>query len=135
MRNYYLPLLLALALAPQALAQKSWAGADEYDLYQRIQTERVPAFQVELLEQWETTYLNSEYKQERLAFFILAYKSAGRPADAFTRAAQLVKLDPKGITGQFAMVMLAPSLNDPSLEQIRMTEETSNELLPRAAEL
>jgi hypothetical protein len=72
---------------------------------------------------------------ERLAFFINAYKNAGRPADAFARATQLFKLDSASITASGMIAALAPILDAPSPEQISITEEAANHLLGQAAEL
>ena len=76
---------VALALAAPVSAQKNWAKAAEYELYERATHETEPAVQVEILLEWETANPNSEYQAERLALLINAYKNAGRPVDAFAR--------------------------------------------------
>jgi hypothetical protein len=135
MQNKCLLALLALALAAPVSARKNWANAAEYDLHDRATHERDPALQIEILLEWETANPNSEYQAERLALLINAYKNAGRPAGAFARATQLFKLDPGSITAAGALADLALSLEAPSSEQIKTTEEAAILLLSRAAEL
>ena len=135
MRNKCLLALLAFALAAPASAQKRWANAAEYELFERASNERDPALQIDLLLEWETANPNSEFQPERLAFFINAYKNAGRPVDAFARATQLFKLDPANITASGMIAALAPSLEAPSPDQIKITEEAASHLLAQAAEL
>ncbi len=135
MRNNCLLALLALALAAPAAAQKNWANAAEYDLFDRASHEKDPAVQIEVLLEWETANPDSDYKLERLAMLANAYKNAGRPADAFSRASQLFKLDPGSVTAAGAIAAMALSLDTPTPEQIKITEKAANLLLARAAEL
>jgi hypothetical protein len=135
MRKKWLLTFLALALAALVSAQRNWANAAEYDLHDRATHEKDPAVQIEVLLEWESANPNSEFKAERLALLINAYKNAGRPADAFARATQLFKLDPGSTTASGAIAALALSLVAPSPEQIKITEEAANLLLARAAEL
>jgi hypothetical protein len=135
MRNTCLLTVLAWALAAPASAQKRWANAAEYELFQRASNERDPALQIEILLEWETANPNSEFQPERLASFVNAYKNAGRPVDAFARATQLFKLDPASVTAAGMIASLAPVLDAPSPEQIKITEEAANHLLAQAAAL
>jgi hypothetical protein len=133
MRIRWLLALLALALAAPASAQKNWANAAEYELCERATHEKDPALQIGILLEWETAYPNSEFQAERLAFLINAYKNAGQTVHAFARATQLFKLDPATASGTIAA--LAPSIDAPTPEQIKITEDAANILLARAAEL
>ena len=135
MCNGCLLVLLALTLALPASAQKRWANAAEYELFEHASHESNPALQINVLLEWETAYPNSEFQAERLSFLINAYKNTGRPADAFARAAQLVKLEPGSLTGLGMVAALAPSLETPSSDQIKITEDAANRLLGRAAEI
>ena len=135
MRDKWLFVLLAVALAAPASAQKSWANAAEYEHFERASHERDPARQIDLLLEWETAYPSSDYQPERLAFLINAYKNTGRPVDAFGRATELLKLEPGGLTGLSMIAALAPSLETPSPDQIKITEDAANRLLARAAEI
>jgi hypothetical protein len=135
MWNRRLFALLVLALAAPASAQRRWAGAAEYELYQRAYNEVEPTRQIGVLLEWEADFPSSEFQRERMAMLILAYKNAGRPVDAFARATQLFKLDSTDINGSYMVATLAPSLKAPSPGQIRITEEAANNLLSRAPEI
>jgi hypothetical protein len=135
MRTTWLVAWLALALTAPVSAQKNWASAAEYELFERASHEKDPALQIEVLLEWETAFPSSEFQPERLALFVNAYKNVGRPVDAFTRATQLFKLDPGSVTASGMIAALAPSLEAPSREQIETTEEAATVLLSRAAEL
>jgi hypothetical protein len=124
-----------LALAAPASAQKNWANAAEYELFERASHEKDPALQIEVLLEWETAFPSSEFQSERLAFLINAYKNANLPVDAFARATQLFKLDPGSVTASGMIAALAPSLEAPSREQVKITEAAANVLLAQAAEL
>ena len=103
--------------------------------FDHVSHEKDPALQIEVLREWETSFPNSEYQPERLALFINAYKTTGRPVDAFARATQLLKLEPESLTGLGMIAALAPSLETPSPDQIKITEDAANRLLARAAEI
>jgi hypothetical protein len=135
MRNKSLLVLLAVALAEPASTQKRWANAAEYELYRRAREEVEPTRQIQVLLEWEAVHPGSEFQRERIAMLIIAYKSAGRPADAFARATLLFKLDSKDIGGSYMVAALAPSLQAPSPDQIRITEEAANHFLSQAAEV
>src|SRR5258706_4863485 len=134
MRNRCLVISLALILAAPALAQKRWANAAEYELFERAGHEKDPAVQIEVLLEWETAFPSSEFQTERLSFLINAYKNADRPVDAFARATQLFKLNPGSVNASGMIAALAPSLEEPSRDQIKLTEEAANVLLAQAAE-
>lgn len=135
MRTTWLLALLALAIIAPVSAQKNWANAAEYELFERAGNERVPALQIKILLEWETANPNSDFQTDRLAFFVNAYQNAGRPVDAFARATQLFKLDPASITAAGMLATLAPAIDAPSPEQIEITEKAANYLLAEAAEI
>src|SRR5579862_3417217 len=135
MLNRCLLLFLALTLAVPAFAEKHWANAAEYEFQDRASHEKDPAVQIEVLLEWETANPDSDYKLERLAMLANAYKNAGRPADAFSCATQLLKLDPGNISASGMIASWALSLEAPTHEQIEITEQAANYLLSQAAEL
>jgi hypothetical protein len=128
-------MLLLFVLSATASAQRRWANAAGYDLFQQAIREADPARKIEVLLEWEAAYPNSEYHMDGTAILMNAYKSAGRPAEAFARATQLFKLDSRDIGASSMIAALAPSLQAPSHAQITVTEEAANNLLSRAAEV
>lgn len=124
--------LLAFAVAVPASAQNVWQGDEEYDLYEQARSETDPARQVETLLDWEARYPNSDFERERLALLAEAYRSSGQTGDAFARAADLLRLDPRSTRGAILIAMLAQSLASPTAGQISIAEEAANELLRQA---
>jgi len=135
MANWHLTALQVIVLAGPALAQKSWTDAAEFEFYARANSELEPARQIEILLRWEKAYPNSEFRKEGIALLIIAYENAGSTAEAFARATELFGLDPTNIQGPFKIATLAPTLESPSRDQMRITEEAANHLLSRAAEI
>jgi hypothetical protein len=126
--------VFAIGVAP-TLAQKRIADQREYELYQQTGAEREPIRRLAILLEWEAAYPTTDFQRERLLWFAISYKESGQATNAFTRAMQLLKLDSKDIEGLYMIATIAPTLEAPSLDQVRATEDAANNILSRAHEL
>jgi hypothetical protein len=138
MRNRSRLFVLVLALAVSGFAQKQWANKEEYDLYDRISMETEVIQQIVLLREWESRYPDTDFKQERNLLLVAGYRKLGKSHDAFTLATQLLDIDPFDAAALYLMVTVAPTLENPSAEQITATENAAKKLLiprPRAKDV
>ncbi|HEY3298919.1 MAG TPA: hypothetical protein VGK34_09715 [Armatimonadota bacterium] len=129
MKNPVTLILLVLAFSVSVYAQRNWASASEYDLFNQIVGEKDANRQLELLKQWESRYPNTEFRRERILTMALAYERVGQSANAFFNAKQLLNFDSSDISALGLIVKIGPSLQTPSPDQIRITEEAANRIL------
>ena len=118
-------LLLALPL----FAQVKKVDARETGLRQQARTEPDAAHRIELLLKWESDFPGGEFQWERLQLLIAAYRQAGLVEKGFDRSVEAFQLARNRLDAARMIVILAPSLTNPSREQIRMTAEAAQRLL------
>jgi hypothetical protein len=90
----------AQAPAPAAAAAKEKKVKDqgEYDLYnQTLKDATNPAAQIKDLDTWTQKYPESDYKDDRLYYYITAYNAAKQPAKVLEVGSQLVARDLKTV--------------------------------------
>jgi hypothetical protein len=128
-------MIFAFALGCPAFAQVRPVSSEEFEFFQRVNQERQPARQISVLLEWEAAFPNSAWQRERILFLVSAYKDAGQFVNSFTSATRLLELNPKDLTAWYSLVNIAPLLENPSPEQIGVTEQAANNLLssPRVA--
>ncbi len=110
-------ILAAGSPAPQSqgqAAQKNWKDRDEYDLYTSITTEANAQKKLDLLNQWQTKYPNTDFKTERTTLYLTTYVGLGRPKDAVGSAKQLLADNPKDFTGLYYVTLLTLQALDTS---------------------
>jgi hypothetical protein len=129
MRKACLTMIFAFALGCPVLAQVRSVSSEEFEFFQRVNQERQPARQISVLLEWEAAFPNSGWQRERMLFLVTAYKDAGQLVNSFTSATRLLELDPRDLTAWYSLVTIAPLLENPSSDQIRVTEEAANNLL------
>ena len=125
-------ILAAGSPAPQAqgqAAQKNWKDRDEYDLFNSITKETNGQKKLDLLNQWSTKYLNTDFKAERTNLYITTYAALNRPKDAIVSAKQLVADNPKDFTGLYFLTMLTLQAADISPAALDDSEKAANGLL------
>lgn len=96
--------------AQDAAAAKNWKDRAEYDLYMSIQQATDPAKRLELLNQWQDKYPQTDYSKERLQFFVATTAAAGQPKKTLDYAAQLLKIDPKDFTSLYYICLFGPGV-------------------------
>src|SRR5215471_1493769 len=82
-----------IACCAATYAQKNYKDSGEYDLYQAaVQDIDSAAFAKALtdLDAWKTKYPESEFKDERQFFEVLAYSGSGRASEALGSGTELL---------------------------------------------
>lgn len=129
MQNLAPSFALLVALGAPLSAQPRWANPAEYSVYIRAYAENAPGRRIELLREWESLYPKSELETMRTQMLALAYMKAGQTGNAFASATRLLRLEPEDEGALSLIVTLAPSLPNPTPDQIDLTEETAKKLL------
>ncbi len=105
----YLAVSAHPAMAQDAAAgAKNWKDRGEYDLYMSITQATDPAKRLELLNQWQDKYPQTDYMKERLQLFVPTTAQAGQPAKTLEYAAKMLKIDPKDATSLFYTAFYGP---------------------------
>lgn len=93
-----------------AAGAKNWKDRAEYDLYMSISQATDPAKRLELLNQWQDKYPQTDYNKERLQFFVPTAAQAGQPAKTLDYAGQMLKIDPKDTTSLYYTALFGPAV-------------------------
>jgi hypothetical protein len=138
----------ALLLAQIAGAQeKKVKDQAEYDLFnQTLKDQSNPAQQIKDLDLWTQKYPDSDYKDDRLDYYIQAYNGAKQPAKVLEIGSQLmardlksVFKDPKQGPGQVLRILYLMSVNILSLpnatpDQVAIGDKAAHALADYANE-
>jgi tetratricopeptide (TPR) repeat protein len=119
-----LALTISLALGAQS-GERRWADAAEYDLATQAFGERDPQQQIALLQDWESRYPKTEFERERLVSFALAFERLGKVDEAFTRATELLKLNPNYPQALLLVATIGPALPFPTDSQVAMVSASA----------
>src|ERR1700690_3556290 len=84
----------AAGLLAQAPAAKNWKDRAEYDLYDSITKEAMPAARLASLEKWKSGYPQSDYADGRLKAYLITYQQMNNHRAAFDTATEILKADP-----------------------------------------
>jgi tetratricopeptide (TPR) repeat protein len=99
-------------LGPTAAAQeKKVKDRGEYDLYNAISVEKDGAKRLSLLDQWKQKYPDTDYKKERLLYYLNTYKDLSQPQKMIDMAKEILAIDPKDLTSLYYMTILEVSQN------------------------
>lgn len=90
--------LVAMACTASAQAQKNWKDRAEYDLYDAITKDNMPASRLQNLDKWKSMYPQSEYADVRLKIYLVTYQQLMNHRAAIDTAAEILKADPNDIT-------------------------------------
>ena len=85
---------MAAGLFAQAPAAKNWKDRAEYDLYDSITKEQMPAARLASLEKWKSGYPASDYADVRLKAYLITYQQMMNHRAAFDTATEILKTDP-----------------------------------------
>ena len=112
-------ILLPTAVAQQAAGQAAQAtpapgskqvkDKGEYDLFQAVTTEQSPQKRLDLLNQWTQKYADTDFKKERLLFYLTTYQQLNKPADMIDTANKILAIDPKDMTALYWLTTLSLS--------------------------
>lgn len=128
--------LATLAVVAQAPAQgaaqgqqKQWKDRAEYDLADSIAKEQNATTKLQLLNTWKQKYPTSDFKVDRQAQVMNAYRALGNGKEMMNAAKELINLDPKNIQGLYWANLLTISLQDKSPEALAAGEQFAKGLL------
>lgn len=139
--------VLSTTLLPTAAAQQAGGQAGqaapapggkqvkdkgEYDLFQAVTTEQSPQKRLDLLNQWTQKYADTEFKKERLLFYLTTYQQLNKPADMIDTANKILAIDPKDMTALYWLTTLslsAGSSGDSSPANLDRAEKAAQGML------
>jgi hypothetical protein len=130
--------------AAGAAHEKKLKDTQEYDLFNNvikdIQSQNF-AKAITDLDTWKTKYPDSDYKDDRMYYYIQAYNGAKQPAKVLEAAQQLMQRDlatvfpkdPKMILGAYYQTSIAiTAIRDPSPDQVATAQKAAKALLDYA---
>lgn len=118
----------AASLCGQA-AQPQWKDRAEYDLVELIKKEQNPQAKLQLLQQWEQKYPNSDFKDGRYELMVQTYQKLGKAKEMMDTAKAWVAANPKALTGWYWINLLTVSMNDTSPAALEQGEKAAKTLL------
>ncbi len=122
--------VLSLSSAAQ---EAKWKDQAEYDLVQgQIQKETNPQKKIQLLQQWEEKYPESDFKNNRSQAMLQTYQLAGDPQGMKKVATKMTVDDPNGVfglVGYQTLNLLAVSMNDKSEAALSDADKAANGLM------
>ena len=101
----------------------------EYDLYDSITKEQNPAKRLEFLNTWKDKYAETDYKKERLLFYLTTYVQLNQPAKVIDTAKSILEIDPKDFTSLYYISLLTVTQNDMSAGALDTGEKASQGML------
>ncbi len=98
-----------------AAGTKNWKDRAEYDLYAKITQTQDPAARLQLLNQWQDKYPQTDYSQERYQYFLatlstLAAKDPSQRKALIDKAGDWLKADPNNFQAMYAIAFNGPIL-------------------------
>ncbi len=132
-----------IALGP---AQQAWAQAQpaqgqagqpqkkvkdqgEYDIFTAVTKDTDANKRLQDLDTWKAKYPETDFKHERLQFYLTTYQQLGKPDKMIETAKEMLALDPKDIQGLYYIALLAPDMNNTAPDMLDTTEKAANGLL------
>ncbi len=110
-------------------AQPQWKDRAEYDLVELIKKEQNPQAKLQLLQQWEQKYPNSDFKDGRYELMVQTYQQLGKAKEMMEAAKAWVASNPKALTGWYWINLLTVSMNDTSPAALDQGEKAAKTLL------
>jgi len=101
----------------------------EYDLYDSITKEQNPTKRLEFLNTWKEKYAETDYKKERLLFYLTTYVQLNQPAKVIETAKQVLEMDPKDFTSLYYISLLTTTQNDMSAGAVDTGEKAAQGML------
>jgi tetratricopeptide (TPR) repeat protein len=125
--------IAALCLGASTLwgqaAQPQWKDRAEYDLVELIKKEQNPQAKLQLLQQWEQKYPNSDFRDGRYELMVQTYQQLGKAKEMMETAKAWVAFNPKALTGWYWINLLTVSMNDTSPAALEQGEKAAKTLL------
>ncbi len=95
--------------------QKNWKDRAEYDLYVKITQTQDPKARLDLLNQWQDKYPQTDYSAERKQFFVITLEHSRKPIlasrqMAIDKCSQILKTDPKNFRAAYVVALWGPAV-------------------------
>jgi len=128
-------LLSVLALCAGTLAAQDAAKPKqvkdqmEYDIFTLATKEPDPAKKIQHLLTWKEKYPESDFKNDRLVLMITTYQALRDGEKMLTAAQELLKNEPRNVSGLYYVTLLTRSLNNTAADRLELGEKAANGLL------
>lgn len=109
--------------------QPQWKDRAEFDLFELIRKEQNPQAKLQLLQQWEQKYPQTDFKDGRFELMVQTYQQLGKAKEMMETAKAWVAFNPKAITGWYWINLLSISMNDTSPAALDQAEKAAKALL------
>ena len=131
--RFAVAILAGLLIAPAQEKKQEWKDQAEYDLVtNQIQKEADPKKKLQLLQQWEEKYPESDFKNARNQVTLQTYQQAGDAAGMKKAATKMTRDDPSGVFGLIGyqtLNLLTVSMGDKSEAALADGDKASAGLL------
>ena len=124
-----LALCMGSLWAQDAAKPKQVKDQMEFDLYTAATKETDPAKKIQHLMTWKEKYPESEFKNDRLVLMITTYQALRDGEKMLSTAQELLKNDPKNVSGLYYVTLLTRSLNNTAPDRLELGEKASNGLI------
>ena len=109
--------------------KKDWKDRAEYDIVQSILAEKNDAKRLELLDSWTQKYPGSDFKVDRLVYYLNTYKGLNNGAKMLETAKDLITADAKNLQGLYWATVLTISLANTAPDALDTGEKAANSLV------
>ncbi|MEP7362202.1 MAG: hypothetical protein ABI972_03020 [Acidobacteriota bacterium] len=124
-----LTLCVGSLVAQDAAKPKQVKDQMEYDIFTLATKETDPAKKIQHLLTWKEKYPDSDYKDDRLVLMITTYQALRDGEKMLTTAQELLKSDPKSVSGLYYVTLLTRSLNNTAPDRLELGEKAANGLM------
>jgi hypothetical protein len=124
-------LLISLTLWGQAApAQKQWKDRAEYDLFDAIVKAQDPNKRLELLNTWKSKYPQTDFKEQRNAYYIAVYQQLNRGADLLNFCkTEVLSANPQDMTCLYWVSVLTVSMANTAPDALDYGEKCAKAML------
>jgi tetratricopeptide (TPR) repeat protein len=112
-----------------AKKEKKVKDLGEHEVFTAVVKETDNNKKLALLNTWKQKYPESDYKEERLAYFLTTYQALGQPAKMVETAKEILAMNPKDVQGLYWITILTPQLNSTSPDALDLGEKSAQALL------
>lgn len=109
--------------------QPQWKDRAEFDLFELIRKEQNPQAKLQLLQQWEQKYPETDFKDGRFELTVQTYQQLGKAKEMLDTAKAWVAFNPKSLSGWYWINLLTVSMNDTSPAALDQGEKAAKALL------
>lgn len=124
-----LALCVGSVWAQDAAKPKQVKDQMEYDLFTAATKETDPAKKIQHLLTWKQKYPESDYKNDRLVLMITTYQALRDGEKMLATAQELLKNDPKNVSGLYYVTLLTRSLNNTAPDRLELGDKAANGLI------